>query len=66
LQKLKLIKKVINYICNFYCKKNIFNIYLNLLFCLLKIIEKQTNTLKFITKNLTKYLTIIVVYKEYC
>ncbi len=36
LQKLKLIKKVINYIYNFYRKKFFFNIYSNLLFCLLK------------------------------
>ncbi len=66
LQELKSIKKIINYICNFYNKKSIFNIYSNLLFSLLKRVEKQTNNLKFVKKNLNKYLTTIVARKERC
>ncbi len=65
-QELKSIKKVINYICNFYCKKSIFNIYSNLLFCLLKTIKRQTNTLKLVTKNLIKYLIATTTRKERC
>jgi len=63
-QRSKFIKKIINYICNFYDKKSIFNMYLNLLFCLLRKIKKQTNTLKLIKKNLNKYLIAIVARKE--
>ena len=66
LQESESIKKVINYICNFYSKKSIFNIYSNLLFCLLRRIEKQTDTLKFVEKNLNKYLTATVARKERC
>ncbi len=66
LQKSKLIKKVINYICNFYNKESIFNIYSKLLFCLLKRIEKQTNTLKLIKKKLREYLIATIARKERC
>ena len=65
-QESKLIKKVINYIRNFYNEENIFNIYSNLLFRLLRRVEKQTNTLKFIKKNLNKYLIATIARKEHC
>lgn len=66
LQKSKSIKIVINYICNFYCKESIFNIYSNLLFRLLKRVEKQTNTLKFVKKKLNKYLIATIARKKRC
>lgn len=34
------------------------------MFYLLRKVEKQTNNLKLVKKNLNKYLTIIVIYKE--
>jgi len=63
-QESKFIKKVINYICNFYSKENIFNVHSNLLFRLLRKVEKQTNTLKLVKKNLNKCLITIIVRKE--
>jgi len=66
LQESKSIKKVINYICNFYNEKSIFNVHSNLLFRLLRRVEKQTNTLKFIEKNLNECLIAIVARKERC
>jgi len=63
-QESKSIKKVINYIRNFYDEENISNIYSNLLFRLLRRVEKQTNILKLIEKNLNKYLIATIARKE--
>ncbi len=63
-QEPEFIKKVINYICNFYSEESIFNVHSDLLFCLLKKVEKQTDTLKLVEKNLNKCLTATAARKE--
>jgi len=60
----QLIKKVINYIVDFYREKSIFNVHLELLFRLFKRTKKQTNTLKLVMQNLNKCLIAIIARKE--
>jgi len=60
----KLIKKVINYIVDFYREKSIFNMYLELLFRLFKRTKKQANTLKLVIQDLNKCLIATIVRKE--
>jgi len=58
------IKKVINHIRDFYREEGTFNVHPDLLFRLLKRVERQTDTLKLIEKNLKECLIAIAARKD--